>query len=402
MNTVKVGELFENKSYEIIKKAIENNELGINGKYAKVYKKRAYYSNTREKNIIFDLAIEIWPERAERYTLLYLIECKSSASKKVPVDDVEEFYTKINQVAGVNAKGVMITDNSFQDGAFTFAKNRGMMLIEVNRFDEYSFVLHSINKQKNDNIDYDCDSDIDDVISRFLHKTLGLKKIEGLQTLSKEEIEIKASGILEKFNQNTESIKLKSFINFLEKEYNLSFNFKSDLQTVNGKKILGYFDSKNKQILIDRTILPSERFPFIFGHELGHFFLHSELKVNQELYNDFEDSQYDLLSDKYILKNQKNWIEWQANKFAASLFLSKQVFIPHLMGFRKSIGISRYYHIYLDRQPINQEDYYKTVEYLSEYFNVSKTAVKYRIEELNLITYAEDKDNFKSVLRESL
>ncbi|MCK0125232.1 hypothetical protein MWU76_12565 [Gelidibacter sp. F2691] len=125
MNTVKIGDKFEDKSYDLIVKAIQNGELGISASTAKVQRKVGYYSKDREKEIIFDLSIEVWPKNADRYTLLYLIECKSSPSgNNVPVDDVEEFSTKINQVAGGGVKGVMITDNKFQSGGLTFAKNK--------------------------------------------------------------------------------------------------------------------------------------------------------------------------------------------------------------------------------------------------------------------------------------
>ena len=140
MNTVKIGDKFEDKSYDLIVKAIKNGELGIYGSTAKVQKKVGYYSKDREKEIIFDLSIEVWPKNAERYTLLYLIECKSSPSgHNVPVDDIEEFYTKLNQVAGGGVKGVMITDNKFQSGGLTFAKNKRMMLIEVDKDDNAFF-----------------------------------------------------------------------------------------------------------------------------------------------------------------------------------------------------------------------------------------------------------------------
>ena len=52
MNTIKIGDKFEDKSYHLIKKAIENDELGISKSSAKVFKKKGYYSKDREKEII--------------------------------------------------------------------------------------------------------------------------------------------------------------------------------------------------------------------------------------------------------------------------------------------------------------------------------------------------------------
>lgn len=396
MNTVKIGDKFEDKSYNLIVKAIENGELGISKSTCKVKRKVGYYSNDREKEIIFDLSIEVWPEKAERYTLLFLIECKSSPKgHNVPVDDVEEFNTKINQVAGGGVKGVIITDNKFQSGGLTFAKNKRMMLIEVDEKDNHSIILHRTDKKskKNDR------ENVDEIFFRFIKKTLGLKKIQGLKRLSSEQIENLTLPILQKYNEIRSSINIKSFINHLKSEYDLKFDLSQDLKTVSGKKIEGYIDIENKKIFIDKSVKNSEKFPFVLGHELGHFFLHSKLKVNQERYNDFADSEYNFFTDRHNLVNDRNWIEWQANKFAISLFLPKELFILRLTAFRKSIGIRRPSHIFLDEQTINKQDYIKTVDYLSGYFGISKTAVKYRIEELNLITYAKPKDVLRSELR---
>lgn len=396
MNTVKIGDKFEAKSYDLIQKAIENDELGISKSSAVVYKQKGYYSKDREKEIIFDLAIEIWPKNAKRYTLLYLIECKSSPSgHNVPVDDVEEFHTKFNQVSGGAVKGVMITDNKFQSGGLTFAKNKRMMLIEVDKEDNHSILLHRTekNEKKDEN------NNTDKIFFNFIKKTLGLKKVKGLKKLTSEKIENLALPILQKYNDLRFCINIDSFIKHLESEYDLKFDFTQHLETVNGKKISGFFDLKAKKIFIDKSISETEKFRFVLGHELGHFFLHSKLKVNQEQYNDFQDSEYNFFTDRHDLVNDRNWIEWQANKFAIALFLPKVLFIPHLTAYRSSIGISRPYHIYLDEQRINQKDYYKTIDYLAEYFGISKTSIKYRIEELDLITHIKPKEDLRSVIR---
>ena len=397
MNTVKVGDKFEDKSFHLIEKAIENNELGISKSTAKVFRKKGYFSTKREKQIIFDLSIEVWPRNADRYSFLFLIECKSSNSKRVPVDDVEEFWTKVDQVAGKNVKGVMISDNSFQSGSFNFAKNTGMMLIEVNNEGNHSIILHRTEKEDTESKE----KSINDIFFNFLNKTLVPKNVQGLKKLSAIDIENISTQILDKYDKLNSAIEIDSFLKFLRNKYKLSFDFTKKLETVKGKQIAGYFDIKNRAILIDALIGRSEKFPFVLGHELGHFFLHSELKINQEIYNKFEDSHYDIYSDKHILVNDRNWIEWQANKFAIALFLPKVQFIQHLIAYRISIGISRPGHIYLDDQSINQQDYYKTVEYLSNYFGISKTIVKFRIEELELITYEKPREELRDVIRKA-
>lgn len=398
MNTVKIGDKFEDKSYDIIQNAIENGELGISKATAKVQRKVGYYSKDREKEIIFDLSIEVWPQNAKRYSLLYLIECKSSPSgHKVPVDDVEEFQTKINQVAGGGVKGVMITDSKFQSGGLTFAKNKNMMLIEVDPEGNHSIILHRTNV----NSKIEDKKDFDEVFFKFIRKTFGPRKVEGLKRLSAEQIENFVLPILQKYNNFESSIDIEELIEYLKKEYQLKFDFSKSLETINGKKIEGYFDVKNKTIYVDISVIESEKFPFVLGHELGHFFLHSDLKVNQERYDDFTDSEYNFFTDKHDLVNDRNWIEWQANKFSTSLFLPRDLFLYQLISYRTRIGIRQPKYIYLDNQKINRQDYFKTVDYLSNYFGISKTVVKYRIEELGLITYEKPKDDLRSVMRRS-
>lgn len=399
MNTLKIGDKFEDKSYNLIKKGIENGELGIPKEYAKVFQKKGYYSRDREKDIIFDLTVEIWPKNAKNFSVLYVIECKSYSTKKVPIDDIEEFAAKISQVASLNTKAILISDNSFQSSVFTYAKNKGVMLIEVDSDENYEIVLHRTDNtsQQND------EENIDDLFVKFLKKTLGFQEIEGLEKLSAEQIENLSKKILKKYNNLSSSIKIDDFITYLKSEYNLEFNFKSNLETVNGKKLLGYFDSKNNTILIDKDIIDTERFPFILGHELGHFFLHKNLKINQEVYNDFQDSEYNIFMEKYDLVNDKNWIEWQANKFSTYLFLPTELFLKRLIAYRISIGISnKPDKIYLDNQNINKVDYFKTVEYLSQHFGISKTSIQYRMEELDIITYANNEKSYKKIIKDLL
>jgi Zn-dependent peptidase ImmA (M78 family) len=398
MNTVKIGDTFEKKSHDVIVKAVENGELGICESASKVFQKKGYYSRDREKEIIFDLSIEVWPTNAERYTLLYLIECKSSNSKKVPVDDIEEFYSKIIQVSGANVKGVLISDNSFQEGVVTFAKNRGIMLIEVSKIGEHNIILHRTKRGSNDIKD----ADIDSIFEKFIKRALGPPKIEGLQKLSSDQIEVIANVIHEEYSISRKPIVIEEFIEFASKKYGLTIDTECDLETINRKKILGYYSVKENTIFLDQSLLPTNQTAFVLGHELGHFFLHKELAVNQEMYNDFEDSEYNFFADKHILRNDKNWIEWQANRFAISLFLPSDVFLSHLYEYRKSIGISRYYYIYLDNQRINQEDYRKTVDHLAYLFGISKTVVRYRIDELKIITHAESKNDIGSHIRRFL
>ena len=384
INTVKIGDKFEKKALKIIHKAIKDGQLSINEAHAEVFEKKAYYSRDREKDIIFDLSIEIWPEKAKDYSLVYFIECKSGKSKstKVPIDDIEEFHEKVRQVSGLNCKAVMITDKSFGKTTFTYARNKGVMLIEVKE-NSYEVKLHTKNQQNQDkNI-----TKIDDKIQKLVTNLFLPNKITGLKKLSGESINQITTVIIDEYVKTHDVFSIRDLVLFIQKKYKIKIDLSKDLQRVKGAKIDGYYDVKNKVIYIDKYAAKSERFAFVVGHELGHYFLHSNLKVNQSIYNNFEDSQYNLSLKKHELKNPKHWIEWQANKFSACLMLPKNIFIIEFVKCREDMGISSPHTMYLDKQVCNQLDYFNTVNRLAMKFRVSKMFIQNRIEELNLITH---------------
>ena len=73
--------------------------------------------------------------------MLCLIECKDY-SRPVPVDDVEEFFAKVQQVAPAKAKAIVVSSNSFQSGALEFACSKGIGLLRMFPESEFKWVLH--------------------------------------------------------------------------------------------------------------------------------------------------------------------------------------------------------------------------------------------------------------------
>ncbi len=399
MNTVRKGDNFEIKSYGLIKNAIDEDKFGISPKYSKVFLKKGYYSNLRKKEIIFDLSIEIWPPDAERYSILYLIECKDYASKKVPVDDIEEFLFKVQQIAnhGHYIKAAFIANNSFQEGALEIAKNAGLMLLEVIEGNKLSIKLHRTNRINEVDI-------LEKEIETFLLSVFDLNKVEGLVRYSRKDIMTLTENLLNEIDDTILKFSFRTpidkLIHYLEEKHNVVFDFDNTISEL--KDILGYFDITENKIRIDESIKNTERFAFLLAHEIGHFFLHKNLKINQIAYNNFKDSQYDFLSNKYQLNNHKNWIEWQANEFASNLILPNSSFYNRLVHIQAQLGISRRGHIYLDDQPINRKDFGDITTYLSRFFNTTYTSVIMKLESMNLIIYNRKVDSYKNELRNIL
>lgn len=141
MNTLEKGNALEEQVFDLLQIELSKGRLGIDSASGKIFKKKGYYSRDREKDIIVDISIEVWPPGAQNYSLLWVCECKNYVHA-VPVDDIEEFKAKLDQIAGKNIKGVMVSRNSFQSGAISFARNQGIGLVRIMPDDQVTWMMH--------------------------------------------------------------------------------------------------------------------------------------------------------------------------------------------------------------------------------------------------------------------
>ena len=337
-----------------------------------------------------------------------MIECKNYSTKNVPVGDVENFLYKIREINNSpghdakGAKGVFISNTSFQEGGMQIAQDTGLMIIEVID-DDLVIKLHKTDRDSN-KIEL---NELEKKFESFFFNVFDLTKIQGLKEYSKKDIEQLVNNFLNSIDESILSkllpIPLDIIVNHLSANFNLEFDFKNHIIQKSSQEILGFFNVTNNLIKIDCSIIETNRFSFLLAHEIGHFILHKNLKVNQQVYDSFQDSEYDISTGKYKLDNYKNWIEWQANEFASNLIMPKNTFFSRLIYIQKTLGISKIGSIFLDEQPINKKDFESIVIDLSSYFKTTKTSVKYRLESLNLIKYKKTmKDNYNENLRQQL
>lgn len=430
MNTVKKGDDFEKICFDLIRASIDNYELGIIPNSCKVFWKKGYYSRDREKEIIFDISIEVWLPNADKYSLLYLIECKNY-SKSVPVDDVEEFYAKIIQVSGVNVKGVFISNSSFMEGGYNFARSKGMMLVQVNGNITLNIILHKTNKFEQEKIEknielkssgnYHNDVLLKEIINRrwkravdkkiiqafinFTKKNASENRENSIPVLSAKQIEEISVEILNGYDgtiiSGRKSLNLERFQKYLLQVFELKVSVDSNLGIDGqGRKILSSCDFLTKTIYIDRSIFKSNRFAFIFAHELGHFFLHNKLAISQFAYEKFEDSSYNFRISKYELSNPRQWIEWQANCFASCLIMPQTSLLNRFFIKQNQLGLRQGRPLYVDEQQCNQNDFHNITGYLAVFFNTTKTSVIYRLHSLGLIDFHYKYKSAGAVMRE--
>ena len=127
MNTVQKGDVLEAAIYDLIKAEIEDGKFLFRSECCQVFRRKGYHSRDRKSKIVFDVSVEVFLPRSKRHSLLVLIECKN-LGRAVTVDEVEEFFTKSQQVGAANSKAIMVSSSGFQRGGYNFAKSKGVGL----------------------------------------------------------------------------------------------------------------------------------------------------------------------------------------------------------------------------------------------------------------------------------
>ncbi|MDB5131672.1 MAG: hypothetical protein JWR02_1421 [Mucilaginibacter sp.] len=421
MNTTLKGDLFEERAYHIIQTSIAEGNFGLLPESCRVSRKPPYFSKDREGDIIFDLSIEVWPKGAERCHLLYLVECKDY-SGDVPVNDVEEFVAKIGQVAGEYVKGVFVTTGRMQKAALNILKNRRFMYIQVDKDDKANIVLHNQKRKKQLLVDaapvtswseqatklaeirnllqHDKlgSEDWDKLIEHHLTSQLNARvyweqpgqEVSGLERLSKSLIEEMTKNIINEFDGSIlyrgKPLPLDQFMVYLTEKYDLKII--TDEPMPAGKVHLnGFYDRENKCIHINPSLKDTGQFAFVCAHEIGHFFLHENLAMSQQLYKAQEDSIYNKETSKHVLEKEKHWIEWQANQFGAALIMPHRSLLVQLITWQLDEGIRNKGTLYLDHQEQNVRDFKVAITLLGYKFGVSRTILEYRMRDLEIIKY---------------
>jgi predicted helicase len=119
------GDAFERRMLEYFRAEIEADRFWAKKANCKVFWKKGYHSKDRNTEIVFDVSIELYLPGAKECSALVLIECKNYKDT-VPVDQIEEFFAKVQQVAAANAKAVIASAAAFQTGTREFAKSKGI------------------------------------------------------------------------------------------------------------------------------------------------------------------------------------------------------------------------------------------------------------------------------------
>lgn len=127
MNT---GQALEQEIEGYLNRELKRGQLGIDPNYAQVFRHKGYHSSPRNKPITVDVSLEVSRSGASKPYWIWIWECKDYA-KTVPVDDVEEFHAKLEQLGMNKIKGTIACRNGFQDSAVRVARSWGIGLVRM-------------------------------------------------------------------------------------------------------------------------------------------------------------------------------------------------------------------------------------------------------------------------------
>lgn len=422
MNKTKKGDRLEEKIFKIFEDDISQGRFLIPKDQCKIYKKKGYYSKDREKNIIFDISIEIYMPGYDTYSILYIIECKNY-NHRVPVDDVEEFFAKVQQISGANNKAVIVSNNAFQSGAFKFSQSKGIGLVRYYDCSNLEWVLtrspsslvsrnFATQEWRNarDGLRFELfksnyydfygytNGDYTNSLNLFMSKLaiqgqseefrnfffsielFDEKQNWQVQYVKESEIESLCKSVRNDIGYQSGIVSLNDICKLLKDKYNLKVIESAELDN----EILGKINFERLEIHINKHHENEGRKRFTLSHEIGHFLLgHSEY-MNEEkciesainLYNPPKTGIKDIMR-----------MEWQANQFASSLLLPKDEFSQTFKSIiiRNGIKDRGFGALYIDNQKCNQENYYKVTSLLMRTYSTSREAVQIRLRKFGYI-----------------
>lgn len=138
---------FEEKVFKIIENQVKSNEFLLSNPNVKVHRKAKYYSRDREAQIECEISVEKYlgnSDEGGKPSIIVVIECKDYA-QSIPVEDVEEFHAKLQQIGADNTKGIMVTHNGYyQKSALSYAYAKGIALARILPDDQVHYYVNNM------------------------------------------------------------------------------------------------------------------------------------------------------------------------------------------------------------------------------------------------------------------
>lgn len=419
------GDWLEAAIFEIFRAEIEDDRFLVKRDHCKVFLKKGYYSKDRGSKIVFDVSIEFFLSGATDYSMLWLIECKNYSSS-VPVDDAEEFFSKVEQVGAANAKAVLASTASFQSGTRTFAKSKGMGLLRYFDASNYKWELHRSPSASARTSDSNVLHTIDEALSRdsfesdifdlylqsplrqttclwdFAEDMLSAAHLTSRERkaichprsrlapsvpfLEKEAMEAAAMEVLDDIGYKWRAVPLEDICERERKRTGLATRtgvVPGEREAADG--VLGRlrFDPLEIEIFA-RADRHDGRDRFTLAHELAHHLLCHGSFMSQEACDegDFLLRRPGLESHTDIAR-----MEFQANYFAGSLLMPRVLFVEDFCRALRELDLldRGFGALFVDNQLCNVQSYEAVMKRLTQKYQVSRAAATIRLEGLGLL-----------------
>ena len=398
-STTQQGDIFEKKVFDLIRPLIMDGKMEI-----KLLNKEgsSFMWTIPQDSEIIPKDKDLYPwgrvvvndiSIRSGQDLKILVECKGyKKTHAVDQGEIAEFNTRIMDLKA--QKGIFITSSHFQEGAFKMAEYHNIALARVDDYDVIHWDLQRMSgispktdaevfeylcyeKSRSLSAVYDFDSrklyySFSDYICDYLGITPHSFENK-IPYLSDEEIEkLSASFLCNRGYSNVPDYILSFYL--ILNHISLEFGLLND-------RCLGVFDVLDNKITIAQSLINDEhRQRFTIAHEVGHSILHRNYlrKIVQQVSDE----------DVAIFFNNEKWfsrMEIQANIFASCLLMPKRSFIGTALAIFDKQGRCMNKPFYVDNQKCNLHDFSILLTTLSSFFKVSKEAVRYRLQNLNLL-----------------
>lgn len=219
---------------------------------------------------------------------------------------------------------------------------------------------------------------------------------DGVPVLKATEIEAVATEVLQKHCpavlRAPKPTPVLSIIDSLRDTTELSLTAE-DLGKRGQSKILGKISFGKKTLFLDQTLIDGERrvqLAFTAAHEIGHWVLHRWNYMNWRFDTGSPQTQ-DLDDDETTLcrldqRTPQDWLEWQANVFAAQLVLPRSTFPMALIAVQVDLGMKRNFgEVWLSDAEYSKRDFQQVASSLACQYGVSKESVRVRLATLGLL-----------------
>jgi len=210
---------------------------------------------------------------------------------------------------------------------------------------------------------------------------------DGIPILNVNMIESISEELLEKhFPAILTSPSITPVIEVINKLERTGINYqKENLGHKGSAKILGQVNFSKKILSLDLSLFDSRKIQLQFtaAHEIGHWVLH---RYNYRKWKFTENNRPDILEDdentlcRLEKKTALDWLEWQANVFAAALIMPNRTFFKTLETAQKDIGINRNLgKIFLTDEHYSKRDFSNVIGKLAKIYDVSKKSLEIKL-----------------------